>query len=200
MRRVDGHTRRSRPGVLRPLSGSHCRDHEEYTMTGVNLPKASLDRALRRVDSIWGPEAAPHHLMYGQTGSGKTTLIKALLDLCPFERVLTLDPKSHADPAWDGPADDPDRWGAPIIDVPERFGFQGERGGGPHGLWFRLIGTPDRPDTARRFSAALRIVQDEGHCILVLDDAREICRQLKLAGQVDSVMNLGRSANVLAIL
>jgi energy-coupling factor transporter ATP-binding protein EcfA2 len=169
-------------------------------MTSVNLPGESLDRILRRVSAIWGPDAAPHHLIYGQTSSGKTTLIKALLNICPHERALILDPKWHPDPAWDGPTTDPDRWGAPITDVPERFGFEGEPGGGPHGLWFRLIGTPDRPDTGRRFGAALRIVQAEGHCILVLEDVREICRQLGLAGQVDSVMNLGRSANVLAIL
>ena len=31
-------------------------------------------------------------------------------------------------------------------------------------------------------------------------DVRETCRQLKLADHVDSVMNLGRSANPLAIL
>lgn len=167
-------------------------------MTG--LPRGALDRVLRRVDAIWGPDAAPHHLVYGQTGSGKTTLIKALLGLCASERVLILDPKPHADPVWDGPAGDPHRWGRPVTDVPERFGFGGEPGGGPHGLWYRLVGSPDRGETARRFGAALRTVAAEGHCVLVLDDVRETCRQLRLAEDVDSVMNLGRSASVLAIL
>lgn len=72
--------------------------------------------------------------------------------------------------------------------------------GGPYKRWYRLIGSPDRADTARRFGAALAIVAAEGHCVLVLDDVREITRQLRLAERVDSVMNLGRSANVLAIL
>lgn len=166
----------------------------------MNLPEAPLDRVLRRVSAIWGPDAAPHHLVFGQTGSGKTTLIKALLGLCEYERVLIVDPKPHADPVWNGPDGDPHSWGKPVTRVPTRFGFEGERGGGRHGLWYRLVGSPDRDDTAKRFSAALATIAAEGHCVLVLDNVREICRQLKLAEHVDSIMNLGRSANVLAIL
>ena len=164
------------------------------------LPNVPLQRALRRVDAIWGPDAAPHHLVYGQTGSGKTTLIKALLALCPQERALILDPKPHPDPVWDGPASDPHQWGRPVTRVGPQFGYSGDPGGGPFRLWYRLTGSPDRADTARRFGDALGTVAAEGHCVLVLDDVREICRQLKLAEHVDSVMNLGRSATVLVIL
>ena len=163
------------------------------------LYRAPLARVLERADAIWSPRQAPHHLVYGQTGSGKTTLIKALLDLCEHERVLILDPKPHADPVWDGPDGDPDRWGRPVTEVPAMFGYPAD-GGGPDGCWYRLTGSPDRPDTARRFAAALDTVAAEGHCVLVLDDVRETCRQLRLAGHVDSVMNLGRSASVCAIL
>jgi hypothetical protein len=166
----------------------------------MSLPEAPLDRVLRRVDAIWGPDTAPHHLVYGQTGSGKTTLIKALLDLCPYSRVLILDPKPHADAVWDGPDGDPHRWGKPVTHVSPRFGFEGERGGGRYGMRYRLIGSPDRADTARRFGAALGTVAAEGHTVLVLDDVRETCRQLRLAEHVDSVMNLGRSASVCVIL
>jgi hypothetical protein len=164
------------------------------------LPQAPLERALRRADAIWHPQAAPHHLVYGMTGSGKTTLAKQLLRLCEYERALILDPKPHTDPVWNGPAGDPHQWGQPVTAISPRFGYEGERGGGPGGMWYRLTGSPDRADTTRRFAAALAIVQAEGHCILVLDDVRELCRQLRLAEDVDSVMNLGRSANVLAIL
>ena len=164
------------------------------------LPEVPLDRALRRVDAIWSPDAAPHHLVYGQTGSGKTTLIKALLSLCPKSRTLILDPKPATDPVWDGPPEDPDRWGKPVARVEPRFGFEGDAGGGPWGMRYRLTGSPDRADTGRRFGDALATVAAEGHCLLVLDDVREICRQLRLAERVDSVMNLGRSASVLAVL
>jgi energy-coupling factor transporter ATP-binding protein EcfA2 len=165
------------------------------------LPEAPLPRVLARVDAIWAPDGAPHHLVYGQTGSGKTTLIKALLGLCPKSRVLIMDPKPHADPVWDGPGDDPWRWGRPVDRIGPRFGYEGdEEGGGPWKLWYRLIGSPDRADTAARFRAALATVAAEGHCVLVADDVREICRQLRLAEHVDSVMNLGRSASVLVIL
>jgi len=80
------------------------------------------------------------------------------------------------------------------------FGYDGNVGGGPCRMWYRLTGGPDRADTARRFAAALAIVTAEGHTVLILDDVRETCRQLHLAESVDSVMNLGRSANVCAIL
>jgi hypothetical protein len=166
----------------------------------MELPRPGLDRVLARVDRIWAPDGAPHHLVLGQTGSGKTTLIKALLGLCEYERVLILDPKPAADAIWDGPAGQPDRWGRPVTTVGPMFGHGGEPGGGPHGRWYRLTGAPDRADTARRFAEALAIAAAEGHCVLVLDDVREMCRQLRLAEQVDSVLNLGRSANVLAVL
>jgi energy-coupling factor transporter ATP-binding protein EcfA2 len=166
----------------------------------LTLPEATLERVLRRVDAIWAPDAAPHHLIYGQTGSGKTTLIKALLDLCPYSRTLVLDPKPHADPVWDGPAGDPHRWGKPVTRIAPMFGYDGEPGGGPFRMRYRLVGSPDRADTARRFADALDTVAAEGHTVLVLDDVRETCRQLRLADHVDSCLNIGRSGKVLTIL
>ena len=167
-------------------------------MTG-GLPSVPLARVLGRVDAIWHPDRAPHHVVYGMTGSGKSTLIKALLGLCTAERVAIFDPKPHPDPIWDGSPGDPWRWGRPVTGLAPVFG-SGREGGGPAGLWFRLVGTPDRKDTGRRFAAALDLLAAEGHCVLALDDVREICRQLGLAQKIDSVMNLGRSASLLAIL
>jgi hypothetical protein len=165
-----------------------------------DLPSVPLARVLQRVDAIWAPHDAPHHLIYGMSGSGKTTLIKGLLGLCDTERVLVIDPKPAADPVWDGQDGDPHPWGKPVTTITPMFGYDGEAGGGPRKMWYRLTGGPDRADTARRFAAALGIVAAEGHTVLVLDDVRETCRQLGLALGVDSVMNLGRSANVCAIL
>jgi hypothetical protein len=164
------------------------------------LPAAGLGRVLRRVDAIWSPQAAPHHLIYGMSGSGKTTLVKALLGLCRAERLLVLDPKPAADPIWNGTGGDPWEWGRPVEHVTPMFGYDGDPGGGPSRMWYRLTGSPDRADTARRFRDALATVAAEGHTVLVLDDVRETCRQLRLAESVDSVMNLGRSANACAIL
>lgn len=165
----------------------------------IPLPQVPLGRALARVDAIWHPGGAAHQILYGMTGAGKSTLVKALLGLCAAERVLVLDPKPHHDAVWDGPPGEPWRWGSPVTSIGPVFGA-GQDGGGPAGLWFRLTGTPDRAETARRFAQALDVIAAEGHCVLVLDDVREICRQLRLAERVDSVMNLGRSGNVLAIL
>jgi energy-coupling factor transporter ATP-binding protein EcfA2 len=166
----------------------------------MDIPAVPLERVLRRVDHIWGPEMAPHHLLFGMSGSGKTTLIKSLLGLCRDDRVLILDPKPAADPVWDGPPGEPYQWGKPVTAITPMFGYAGEAGGGPASMWYRLTGGPDRADTARRFGAALAIVAAEGHTVLILDDVRETCRQLRLAESVDSVMNLGRSASVCAIL
>ena len=141
------------------------------------LPRPGMDRVLSRVDLIWAPDAAPHHVIYGMSGSGKTTLIKELLGLCEQARVLILDPKPAADPVWDGPAGQPERWGRPVTGIGPRFSHEGEPGGGPFGFWYRLTGGPDRADTARRFASALSIAAAEGHCVLVLDDVRETCRQ-----------------------
>lgn len=163
------------------------------------LPRAGLDRVLARVDAIWAPEQAAHHVVYGQSGAGKSTLVKKLLTLCPYERAVIFDCKPAADPVWSCP-EEPWRWGRPVSELPPRAGFDGELGGGPHGLWWRLEGSPDRADTARRFGAALATIQAEGHAVVALDDVREVCRQLRLAEAVDSLMNLGRSNNVLAIL
>lgn len=161
----------------------------------IALPTASLERALLRVDAIWHPGGAAHHVLLGQTGSGKTTLVMQLLGLVDDERVLILDPKQHADPVYDNVPGAP----AAVTTIGPMFG-KDQEGGGPLGLWFRLVGTPDRADTARRFAAALAIVEAEGHCVLVLDDVREICRQLRLAERVDSILSLGRSASLLAIM
>jgi hypothetical protein len=181
------------PAVLRRTVRG---DHREFRM--MPLPAVPLSRALVRAAAIWHPDSAPHNLLYGMTGAGKSTLIKAFLGLCPHERVLILDPKPHPDPVWYEPGD-PARWGAPITSVSPMFGADRD-GGGPAGLWYRLTGTPDRAQTARSFADALAVIAAEGHAVLVLDDVREITRQLRLAEHVDSVMNLGRSANVLAIL
>jgi hypothetical protein len=166
----------------------------------MQLPETSLERVLCRVDAIWGPDGAPHHIVYGQTGSGKTTLIKALFRLCSHERMLILDPKPHADPVWDGPNDAPYLWGKPMTHLSPQFGYEGEHGGGRNGMRYRLVGSPDRTDTARRFASALDIVTAEGHTVLVLDDVRETCRQLRLAERVESILNLSRSASVCVIL
>lgn len=166
---------------------------------------------MQRVSAVWGPGGAPHHLIYGASGTGKATIIKSLLMLAEYERVLIFEPKRNADEAYENDSN-PWLWGRPVNRIEPRFGFEeeysdgGGDGGGPDlgplpgGMWYRIQGSPDRKDTAARFGDALDIVANEGHCVVVLDDVKETCKALKLAGKVESLMNLGRSARVYMIL
>jgi hypothetical protein len=167
----------------------------------MELPTTSLDRALQRQDTVWhtGPGGSPHVIVVGQSGSGKSHLIREMLTLCDHERVLILDAKPAEDPIWQGPPDDPWKYGRPVEHLPERFGYS-ERGGGPLGMFWRLTGSPDRGDTAKRFSRALSIVAAEGHTVLVCEDVVILSRQLKLAEQVDEILHTARSASVMAVL
>jgi hypothetical protein len=135
----------------------------------------------------------------GQSGSGKSWLIRKMLTLVLHERVLILDAKPAEDPIWQGTADDPWRYGRPVEHLPERFGFS-ERGGGELGMWWRLTGSPDRADSAKRFSRALSIVAAEGNCVLICEDVVVLSRQLKLKEQVEEILHTARSANVMAVL
>lgn len=159
-------------------------------MTG--LPRADLGRVLDRVAAIWSPRAAPHHLIYGASGAGKSTLIRQLAARREYARLLLIEPKRQPDPVYEG-------FAAPVMTIAPRFGSDGE-GGGPYGRWFRLTGAPDREDTRRRIGAALEIVANEGRTLLVLDDVKEICKQLGLRDLVESILNLGRSAGICAVL
>jgi energy-coupling factor transporter ATP-binding protein EcfA2 len=163
------------------------------------LPPAPFAAVLDRIDATWRPRQAPHHVILGQTGAGKTTLVKELLKLRLAERVLILDAKPARDPAWDDVDDWPDTWGKPVTGITAGFGSQAE-GGGPYGYWFRLVATPDRDATGRALAAALDVVRGEGRCVLVVDDAREVCRAYRLGQAVESVMTLGRSGAVSVIL
>lgn len=44
------------------------------------------------------------------------------------------------------------------------------------------------------------VVQAEGHTVLVIDDAHELCAGLNLRDQIDSVLTLGRSAAISCIV
>ncbi|MGO9298418.1 MAG: hypothetical protein ACLP52_31850 [Streptosporangiaceae bacterium] len=139
----------------------------------------------------------------GKTGAGKTSLVKRLLRLRPDARVLIFDPKPAADETW---ADDPgseNTWGLPVPEIYPGFG-SGAEGGGPRGYWFRMVATPDREATGRAYAAGLDIVRTEGHAIVVVDDAREVCHAFdgrhKLSQGVESLMLLGRSNATAVIL
>jgi len=148
------------------------------------------------MSETWSPWHAPHMWLLGMTGAGKTTLVRNIMCwCCAAERVLVLDPKPADDASW-STGDWPP---APITMLRPLFG-QKQDGGGPARTWYRLTASHDPAETARRFAAALRIVRAEGHTVLVVDDAHEICFALGLRADVDGVLALGRSAGISCIV
>ena len=163
----------------------------------VVLPVAPVDRVLARVGAIWSPKVAPHHLIYASTGAGKSSLIKMLAWLRPKARLLLVTPKPNPDPVYEG-------FARPVLDLQPGFGCDYE-GGGPHGLWFEIFGQRDQhagknSGTARRIGQALEIVASEGHTVLVVDDARFVCKHLGLGDVVDRITGMSRSDATSVIL
>jgi hypothetical protein len=163
------------------------------------LPWGEPARVLERVDRLRRPQTAPHHLVLAQTRAGKSSLVKQLLRLRSSERVLIIDPKRAADPVWDDEPGEEHSWGRPVTSLGPGYGRTAE-GGGPHGLWFRLVATADHEATRRGLLGALGVVADEGHVVLVIDDAREVCRAYNLAPAVESVLLLGGAASTSVVL
>ena len=163
------------------------------------VPQAPIEQALARVGALWAPRTAPHQLILAQIRAGKTTLIKRLVSLRPGARVLILDPKLAHDEAWDDDPGGEHTWGKPVTEIGPGFGSEAE-GGGPFGYWFRLIATPDLDATEHAFTRALQVVQTEGHVILVIDDAKDVCRNHDMRELVGSVIRLGGSNAISAIV
>lgn len=165
--------------------------------TLARIPEVELTRVQGRVNRLWRPaEGAAHHLILGTNGAGKTRLITdALLPLAAMDRVLIIDVKGD-DPSWDVVD-------AAVIDrVAPQFGAERD-GGGPFGLWYRLVVDPlDRATARRAVGAALDVCTDEGHVVLVCDEIRALTDhgQLGLADALEALMMQGRSRNVSAIV
>ncbi|MET8183032.1 hypothetical protein [Streptomyces sp. NPDC005336] len=130
------------------------------TVEASRVPSLPLPVVARRVDALWDPQTAPHHMVFGKIRSGKTHLItRGLLSLCEADRVLIIDAKGD-DPAWDG-------YGRPVREIPDDAAS-----GGSRDFWYRLVA--DRaPKTARKQVArALDTVAAEGHFVVVVDEVR----------------------------
>jgi hypothetical protein len=154
------------------------------------VPAVSWRKIAYRLRQVWDPtETGAHIAIYGATRNGKTYLItRLILPLCHWSRVLIIDAKGH-DKVWRG-------IGLEVAELPAdlRGG-----GGGPCGLWWRLVANTDEdPDGATAaVAAALRRVAREGRFVVIIDEG------LDLAGvrsAVNKLLTKGGSHGVSVVI
>jgi hypothetical protein len=142
-----------------------------------------------RMRQVLDPDGGSHVAVYARTGTGKTHLIvRMVLPMCHLSRVVIIDVKGD-DRVWRGIGAEVDRLPADLS----------QGGGGPAGMWWRLVADATRdPDQAGRvMRAALTQIAAEGHCVVILDEG------LALAGVKDLVNQLlsrGRARGISVVI
>lgn len=168
-------------------------------MTAPIVPKVSWDNVSGRIHRIWNPDTGPHHVIFAMTRAGKTHLItRGLLPLCEDSRVLIIDVKGESDRAWNG-------YGIPCHTLPPEFSTgwgDPENGGGPLGMWYRLVADETDKTAKGRVRDALEQIQDEGHCVVIIDEARALTDNdtMGLRSVVEALMMRGGSRNISLII
>lgn len=169
-------------------------------MTTLTIPEVPWEKVAGRIHRIWNPDTGPHHVIFAMTRAGKTHLItRGLLPLCHYSRVLIIDVKGETDRAWDG-------YGIPCNELPEEFsiggGEPGDGGGGPLGMWYRLTADETDRTSKDRVRAALEQVQDEGHCVVIIDEARALTdpEGMGMRALIEALMLRGGSRNISVII
>lgn len=146
-----------------------------------------------RVQRLWRPDRAPHHVIFAKTRAGKTHLItRGLLPMCEQERVLILDVKGD-DKVWHG-------YGRRVDKLPADFSRDGN--GQPRSKWYRLVVDPQDSTAKGYVKRVLEQIEAEGHCILVIDESRTLCdnRYLGLMAEVEALLMRAGSRNVSVII
>jgi len=164
------------------------------------LPDASIGDVLDRVADVVNPDHYPNQLILGKSGAGKTRLTRQILARTAFaDRVAAFDPKPADDKSWTMSSDELGQAPKAVTALDAGFG-QSAEGGGPAGLWFRLIASRDPAVTSERFTDGLRLIGAEGACVCVLDDARTLNKSLRLTDVIEDTVLLGRSARLSCII
>lgn len=147
----------------------------------ITVPTVPFEVIQGRMARLWDPfERNPQVAVYGFTGAGKSYLIRyGILPLRKFSRIVLFDVKGDTgDNPWTG-------WGTPADELAPEFTGH-----------VRLI--VRRADMKRQIRAALDLIREEGHCVVVIDDMRSVTER-EQAGQASMVDNLATEGRGMGI-
>lgn len=162
----------------------------------VSIPTRSWRSVIRRVDTLWVPEFAPHHSVLGQNGAGKSHLIvHGLLPLCLYDNVVIFDSKG----------DDPVLAASkakPVRNLPNRVRRTLDNNN-PKDGWYRIVVHDEVRRAQDQVGNVLERIYAEGNWIVVLDETRAISDPrspgLGLQPLLDRMWLRGRSRHICVI-
>jgi hypothetical protein len=162
----------------------------------VAIPRRSWNAVIKRVDTLWKPEYAPHHSLIGQNGAGKSHLIvHGILPLCQYDNVCIFDSKG----------DDPVLGAAgakAVRQLPGKLRRTIDNDRAKDG-WYRIVVYDEVPRAQEQVGRALEKIYSEGSWVVVLDETRAISDPrspgLGLQPLLDRMWLRGRSRNICVV-
>lgn len=156
------------------------------------ITEADFSQVQARIGALWRPhQFNPHMGVLAPTRYGKSSLMRyGILPLAEQERTVVLDVKLGGDRAWDG-------WGNDTASLDP--GFRRGPDGTPRWRVLVQAGEAGR----RQVGAVLDVIEQEGACVLVMDDSLKITGGSPGFGygkRVDSLVTLGASDGVSVIM
>lgn len=182
--------------MVTPRRPEPSRPYRKQDSDLVSIPLRSWRSVIKRVDTLWKPEYAPHHSLVGQNGAGKSHLIvHGILPLCQFDNVAIFDNKG----------DDPVLGAAgarPVRQLPGRLRRTLDNDRAKDG-WYRIVVYDEHNKAQDQVGRALERIYSEGNWIVVLDETRAISDPrspgLGLQPLLDRLWLRGRSRRICVV-
>lgn len=156
------------------------------------VPEVPFRKVQGRMNRLWDPfERNSCMAAFGAQGSGKSYLIRhGILPLATQSRIVFIDMKEQSDKVWRGFGKEVD------VLPPSFFGTGNEEY--PY-AWRVVVNPATAKKQLRQLFAQLT---GEGHCVIVMDETREITEreQLGLGSDVEKLITKTRSLGTSVIL
>jgi hypothetical protein len=156
------------------------------------VPEIPFSKVQGRLNRLWDPfERNSCMVAFGAQGSGKSHLIRyGVLPLAEQSRIVLIDMKEKSDKVWHG-------FGKEVDVLPPAFFDTGNEE--YRFAWRVVINPATAKSQLRQLFAQLT---GEGHCVIVMDETREITEreQLGLGSDVEKLITKTRSLGTSVIL